>query len=117
MRLANGVRSQPRPSVRQCSKLPSGWLQSKPPRAEPQSESVPQVRGLMAVDAAPQAAGSWIASPGIGGRVRPLALDLPLATAGEGNQRDVEGPRALVAVLRAARIVPAPISWIGAGFR
>jgi len=68
----------------QCSKLPSGWLQSKTPHAEPQSESVrsPRFNGRRCSPSGRRKLDSqyrhW----------RPRSttrLDLPLATAGEGN--------------------------------
>src|SRR5581483_2901796 len=56
-------------------------------------------------------------SSSIGG-VRPLALNLPSTSIAERHQRNVEGPRAFVAVLGALAVVPrARTVRIGPGLR
>ena len=73
---------------------------------------------LLAGETASLAGAVGVAGAGGVGRVGPLALDLPLGAVRESDQRCAKRPRALVAVLRALRIVPgAGVGGVAASFR
>src|SRR5258706_12843228 len=74
------------------------------------------MRKSVAVEAALLTRAVRIPGPSVICVVRPLTLNLPLRAIAERDQRNVEGPRTLVAVLLTALVVPRPGRiWIGAG--
>src|SRR5712691_338939 len=60
----------------------------------------------VAVEASGLTGAVWVTGARVVGVVGPLALNLPLAPVAEWDQRDIEGPGALVSVLLTASVVP-----------
>src|SRR6267154_738600 len=58
-----------------------------------------------------------VSGAGVVSVVRPFALNLPLRAVTEGHRRNVEGPRALIAIFLTRGVIPSVITGIGAGFR
>src|SRR5438132_1443646 len=77
----------------------------------------PVARNSVPVQTALLACAVGIAGPGGERVIRPLPLNLPLPTVAETHQRNVEGPRAFVAIFLTSFVIPGSRGvGIGASF-